>query len=179
MFPYDRESLRLPGYDYTSSGAYFVTFCTDHRASIFGKIKNGVMELNECGRMAMECWNELPKHFSNIRLDEFVVMPNHFHGIVWIVADSVGMTHASMPHGNSYGNNGPKSKSVGSIVGSFKSAVAKRIHRNDACVISTRGPIWQRNYYEHIIRDDVSLYQIRQYIADNPLDWETDPERGL
>ncbi len=176
--PYDHErhhrrSIRLRGYDYRQEGAYFVTIVTQDRACPFGQVVNRDMGLNEHGEIAMECWQNIPAHFPNVELDEFIIMPNHVHGILVITnndATDVGATHASplpkSPHG-------PQSASVGAVVGSYKSAVTKRFNARRH---TPGAAVWQRNYYEHIIRDDESLGRIRQYILDNPARWATDRE---
>lgn len=179
-----RRSIRLKGYDYSQEGGYFVTVDTWNHECIFGSIADGRMHLNGFGKIVGECWDLVPEHFPNVELDEFIIMPNHVHGIFIIMDDSVhmmesagsthsvGATHAS-PLQQSSRLHGPKSRSVGSIVGSFKSAAAKRINE-------IRGEpgarVWQRNYYEHVIRDEIEMNRIRQYIMDNPAKWESDKE---
>jgi len=118
------------------------------------------MVLNSIGKIAVACWNELPMHYLNVELDEFVVMPNHIHGIVRIMDNPVGARHASPPQ--------KQQNNLGDIVGSFKSAVTNRVNkiRN-----TPRTTIWQRGYFEHVIRDDHSLDKIRDYIATNPQRW--------
>ncbi len=173
-----RRSIRLRGYDYTQAGAYFITVCTHDGACVFGDVVDGVMQLNECGAIVRDCWMAIPDHFLQTALDEFVIMPNHVHGIVVLVGathDPVGATHASpLPGDSSPGRpRGPQRRSIGSIIGSFKSAVTKRINERRG----TPGAIvWQRNYYEHIIRTDESLTRIREYILTNPLRWHLDRE---
>ncbi|MFO8009560.1 MAG: transposase [Dehalococcoidia bacterium] len=162
-----RRSTRLRGYDYASAGAYFITICTRERESVFGEITNGGMVLNEYGKIAVNCWLEIPAHFPQVELDEYIFMPNHVHGIV-MISGGVGATHASpsAPHG-------PKPKSIGSIAGSFKSAAAKRINQRRN---GPGTPLWQRNFYDHIIRDNISLEAIRRYIHYNPLLWQFDAD---
>jgi len=171
-----RRSIRLKGYDYTQAGAYFVTICTKDRACLFGDVADGVMRLNQMGHIVRQCWLAIPDHFPHVLLDEFVVMPNHVHGILVIMpTHDVGATHASPLQNDDTPTRprGPQPRSVASIVGSFKSAAAKRINEHRG---TPGAPIWQRNYYEHIIRDDESLNLIRNYIADNPLRWQIDAE---
>jgi len=190
-----RHSIRLGGYDYSRPGAYFVTICTHDRACLFGDVAEGEMRLNDAGRIAEQCWRDIPAHFPRLDLDAFVIMPNHVHGIIWITDDAVGVndarghnenvappvtrpphnvgaTHASpLPH--ALRPRGPQRRSVASIIGSFKSAVTKRINK----LRGTPGmPVWQRNYYEHIIRTGESLDRIRRYIGENPLRWHLDRE---
>jgi len=180
--PYDpqkhhRRSIRLKGYDYTQPGAYYVTLCTEARQCLFGDVVKGEMRLNSLGHIAFTCWQAIPEHFPHVELDAFVVMPNHLHGILVISDTLVGATHASpLHHPNVLSLRkpcGPTPKSVGAIVGSYKSAVSKGIN----AICNTEGnSIWQRNYYEHISRDEESLHNIRQYIVENPWRWANDPE---
>ncbi len=181
---HNRRSIRLKGYDYTQPGAYFVTICTHDWACLFGDVVDGKMRLNAFGEIVHQCWLAIPQHFSPVTLDEFVIMPNHVHGIIGImdaepVANpTVGATHASplrwpLPHQSSPRPRGPQRQSIGAIVGSFKSAVTKRINAHRG---TPGAPIWQRNYFEHIIRDAASLDRIRRYIAENPLRWHLDRE---
>jgi len=171
-----RRSIRLKGYDYTRAGAYFVTICTKDRACLFGDVADGVMRLDQMGHIVRQCWLAIPDHVPHVLLDEFVVMPNHVHGIIVIMATHiVGATHASPLQNDDTPTRprGPQRQSVASIVGSFKSAATKRINEQRG---TPGAPVWQRNYYEHIIRDDESLNRIRQYIAENPLHWYLDRE---
>ena len=171
-----RRSIRLKNYDYTQAGAYYITIVTYQRDPLFGRIVNEEMQLSDHGRIADECWRAIPEHFPNRELDAYVIMPNHIHGILVIhgigmatnPSPSAGARHASplRPHGVEPG-------SVGAIVGSFKSAVTKRIGRE---IKSTS--IWQRNYYEHVIRDERDLNRIREYIQSNPANWEGDRENS-
>lgn len=192
----NRRSIRLRGYDYTRAGAYYVTVCTIERQCLFGDVVNGVMRMNRTGEIVAECWHKIPAHFHLVELDQFVIMPNHMHGIIWINDDcpTVGATHASpglglpgcgspgfavgarhaLPratHASPVQKPGPQRRSIGAIVGSFKSTASKRINqwRNTPGVA-----VWHRNYYERIIRDDRELTAIRQYIADNPARWAID-----
>ncbi len=183
-----RRSIRLKGYDYTQPGAYFITVCTYMRECLFGEVVDGQMRLNAWGQIVEQCWREIPIHFPHVALDAFVVMPNHIHGI--IVIGDVGATHASplhqtsasplqptspspLPPSHPVHPTGPSQGSVGAIVGSFKSVTTRRIN----ALRGTPGaPVWQRNYYEHIIRNEPSLQRIREYIAMNPLRWHLDRE---
>ena len=155
-----RRSMRLHGYDYRHNGAYFVTICTHNRTSLFGEIKNNEMRLTAAGTVAHRVWEEIPQHFSNVATDAFIVMPNHVHGII-VIANTLQPPHQS-----------PKS-ALGTIVGSYKSAVTKQINRGRG---TPGASVWQRNYYEHVIRDETSLHDIRQYIVHNPAKWDDDPE---
>ena len=170
--PHRRRSLRLPRFDYTQQGAYFVTVCTRNRACLFGEILNGEMQLNDIGRVAHRTWEEISTHFPQVERDAWVVMPNHVHGIIVIVGPPAGATHASPLQRPS----GPPKRSIGAIVGSYKSAVSKRINT----MRGTPGvSVWQRNYYEHVIRTESALHRIRHYITDNPARWSEDPENPI
>ncbi len=165
-----RRSLRLRGYGYTEAGAYYVTVVTWKRASLFGEIVNSKMHLSEAGQNVAECWNAVPRHTPWVILDAFVVMPNHVHGIVFIAKDPVGAQHAA-PLQNGY--RGPRPHSLGAIVRSFKSAATRQMN----LLRGTPGaPVWQRNYYEHVIRSEDELNRIRQYIEENPARWEEDEQ---
>jgi putative transposase len=168
-----RRSIRWFAYDYAQAGAYFVTVCSEDHVCLFGSVIGATMQLNAVGYVAQECRRQIPGHFENVELDTFVVMPNHVHGIIVIhdaMIPHVGATHAS-PLRNA--PNGPKPRSVGTIVGSYKSAVSKRINE----VRATPGrTLWQRNYYEHVIRGEQQLSRIRRYIEDNPAHWTLDHE---
>jgi REP element-mobilizing transposase RayT len=161
-----RRSIRLKGYDYTRAGAYFVTMVVKNRECLFGEVVAGEMRLNALGQIAAEEWERTPAIRAEIELDEWVVMPNHVHGIIVITANIVGATGRSpLP--------GPAKRSLGAFVAGYKSAVTKRINEHRA----TPGvPVWQRNYYEHIVRNDEALHRIRRYIAENPLRWALDDE---
>jgi len=177
-----RRSIRLRGYDYTRPGAYFVTIVTRRRECLLGEIVDGKMVLSEYGRIVAEEWERTALVRPYVRLDEFVVMPNHIHGIIWIVGDDavgatrpVGATRRVAPTGSTTGGRptGPRAGSLGAIIAQFKSAAAKRINQ----IRGTPGvPVWQRNYYEHIVRNERALNAIRQYIRNNPARWTDDRE---
>lgn len=166
-----RRSLRLKNYDYAQAGAYFVTLCTQNRACLFGEIVDGQMRLHPAGREAGQCWLQIPQHFPNVELDEFVVMPNHVHGIVVLGDGGRGTVCRAPTTVERFGR--PVSGSLPTVVRSFKSAVTKRIN---ALHGSPGVSVWQRNYYEHVIRDEASLQDIREYIVNNPLQWTLDRE---
>ncbi|MBF8296081.1 MAG: transposase [Bacteroidetes bacterium] len=163
-----RKRLRLKEYDYSQPGAYFVTICTKDREERFGEIVDGEMRANNSAAVVWSCWNDLPNHYPNVELDAFVIMPNHVHGIIMVLDEQiVGATPASPLQ--------RKRHRLGDIVGSFKSAVTKRANE----IRGTAGsPLWQRGYYDHIIRDDRSLTRIREYIAHNPQRWASDKENS-
>ncbi len=170
-----RRSIRLKGFDYTQVGAYFVTICTQHRECPFGEVVDGEMQVNVYGRIVQACWDAITMHFPFVAMDAFMVMPNHIHGIIVLNDRPVGARHA-VPLRNieRYGN--PIPGSIPTIIRSFKSVTTKRINE----MRSTPGaPVWQRNYYEHIVRDEETFNLIRQYVADNPLNWTLDRENPL
>lgn len=162
-----RRSIRLREYDYRQAGAYFITVVTHGRAALFGEIANGETRLNEFGQVVEDEWQKSSIIRQEIEMDVFVVMPNHIHGIMNIINMDVGATGRSPLRG------GPPARSLGAFVAGFKSAVTKRINE----MRHTPGsPVWQRNYYEHVVRDDEELLRVREYILHNPLDWENDRE---
>lgn len=168
-----RRSIRLRGYDYTQNGAYFVTICAHERRPMFGRVVNGAMVVNEWGRVVQACWDEIPAHFRHVELDAFVVMPNHVHGII-VIANDGGRCRGVACHAPTTVKrefSKPIPESLPTIVGAFKSAATKHINR---LLNLPDRPIWQRNYYEHIIRNEKSLNQIRAYIANNPGKWAED-----
>ncbi len=159
-----RRSIRLKGYDYRRPRAYFFTICTFQMKPIFGEVIDGVVQLNKFGQVAHGCWVQIPTHFNYVELDQYIVMPNHVFGIIVIrETDPVGAQHASPLQAPT--KPGPPVGSFGAVVGSYKSAVTRRINRMRGI---TGARVWQRNYYENIIRDDLSLDQIRTYIRFNP-----------
>ena len=163
-----RRSIRLQDYDYSQEGYYFVTRCTKDRIEYFGEIKNGEMELSKIEEIVQKCWYEIPEHFNNVTLDEFIIMSNHVHGII-VIENDCGYVGAYRRHAPTTTNKYLKPNSLGSIIIQFKSIATKRIWLIGYCDFA-----WQRNYYEHIIRNEKELNQKRRYIIDNPLQWELD-----
>jgi putative transposase len=162
-----RRSLRLKDYNYANPGAYFVTICTRDRPPLLGDIIEGDMRLTDYGRIVNQEWKISAKIRREITLDTFVLMPNHIHGIIFINESDVGAT------GRSPVRSGLRQGFLGSFLSGFKSATTKRI--ND--LRKTPGaPVWQRNYYEHVIRNEQSLHRIREYVANNPQRWDFDRE---
>ncbi len=159
---YNRKSIHVP--NRVGEGIYLVTICTNDRICLFGDVTDGVMRLNDAGQIVHACWAAIPDHFPHVGLDAFVVMPNHLHGIV-VVAERVRATPASPL---SDGRAGPRPGSLGAIVGSFKSATAKRINRIQH---TPRALVWQRNYDERAVQDIAS---VRRYILENPSNWRCD-----
>lgn len=181
-----RRSLRLPSWDYRWAGAYFVTLTTHEREMLFGEIVDGELMPSKYGEIAMRCWQEIPAHFPHVELDEWVLMPDHLHGII-VIVDELEPTDSrgeALPCGGEamlrpdrrirpHPPRGCKPGSLGAIVGSFKSVVTRRVNElRDG----PGAPVWQRNYYEHIIRNARELRAIRRYIQGNPYRWKEDQE---
>jgi putative transposase len=162
-----RRSIRLRDYDYAQAGAYFITICVHDRRCLFGDVVDGEMRLNELGLIVTECWGDLPNHYPHIELDIFVVMPNHVHGIV-ILKDGLGVdVGAGLKPAPTNRHALPE------IIRGLKTFSSRRINQQR----KTPGlPVWQRNYYEHIIRNQDDLDHTRQYILDNPAKWPEDEE---
>ncbi len=178
-----RRSIRLPGYDYTQASAYFVTLVTAGRECLFGEVVDTVVQISPLGAVAAVCWQAIPHHFATVTIDAWVIMPNHVHGIIVIGAHSVG-AHSVGAHSVGAQHAAPLRRhtpaspcvppgSLGAIVRSFKSAVTKRAREMAGAADM---PVWQRNYYEHIIRDVRELERIRRYIDENPQRWDIDDE---
>jgi putative transposase len=236
---YNRQSIRLKGYDYSRAGYYFVTMCTHNRDSIFGNIENGIMHCNKYGKIANDCWFDIPLHFPKVQLDEYIIMPNHVHGIIVInnsvesfgvdevrktveesvleelrktagiieiedIRKSVGTLefdeirktvearHAVPQRESLFQQNllilsenvsrrksdilryekfgKPTKKTIPTIIRSYKAAVSKKINELNS---ELRIKVWQRNYYEHIIRNETALRNIRKYIRNNPVKYYT------
>ena len=165
-----RRSIRLKGYDYSQSGMYFVTICVQNGQCLFGQITNGKIILNEYGQTVQMVWNELPQHYSNVQLGEFVVMPNHVHGIIIITNDNVADNNV-IAVGAGFVRAGLKPAPLSEIVRALKTFSARKINelRN-----SQGEKLWQRNYWEHIIRNEKSYQYIVNYIVNNPANWEKD-----
>jgi putative transposase len=180
-----RRSIRLKGYDYSSEGAYYVTIVTQGRECLFGEIVNGEMRLNEYGEIVQKWWNEIPIHFPTVELGVFVIMPNHVHGIIFITTERRGEVISA--HGNpnnnfqdayvdetfSLGGETPlRKRTLGQIVAYFKYQSTKEMNRIETEKAITK--FWQRNYYEHIIRDEKDLQSKTDYIKANPSLWDDD-----
>jgi len=211
-----RKSIRLPGYDYSRPGAYFVTICTKDRGCFFGEIVDQEMALNDAGRIMEIVWNELPKFYLGVSTDAFQIMPNHVHGIIILnrsVATHVGAGPCACPDvmrspwvvkrdGQRDGQRVVKRDgqprgvaptttatptgidlvlSLPDIVHRFKTMTTKRyadgVKRHGWPRFP--GKLWQRNYYEHIVRDDDELFRVREYIMNNPARWATDRENPM
>jgi putative transposase len=212
----NRKSIRLKGYDYSKPGAYFITIVTQNRACLFGEIINGQMVLNDAGIMVDNEWVYLPNRFANLQLDEYIIMPNHFHAILEIVppvgATLVVARNANNTRNDTHANNTrndihkndntatnidkkgqPYQKgqpqgiaptaannTLGDVVGAFQSIVTVKY----ICGVKTKKwqqfdkKLWQRNYWDHIVRNKMELNNIRQYIQNNPKNWRNDKLHG-
>ena len=176
-----RRSIRLKGYDYSQSGLYFITLCTVDRTCMFGNVVEGKMQLNDIGQLVEQEWlNTINIRHNDVRLHNYIVMPNHFHAIIEIRRGESHSpySHSSQPHshspqtingGNINENDSQQrmkspSQTVGAIVRGFKGAVSRQLGYS----------VWQRNYYEHIIRTDASYKNISDYIENNPTKWQSD-----
>ena len=196
-----RKSIRLKGYDYSQAGLYFITICVQDRKCLFGEILDGVMVLNDAGKMADNEWGKIPERFTNVQLHEYIVMPNHFHAIMEIVGatlvvaqnvvaqntpanpvqndvvapdnETVADDEKGQPQGIAPTT---KPKTVGDIVGAFQSIATVEYIRGVKQLgwQPFNGKLWQRNYYEHIIRDEKSYQRISEYIINNPKNWGND-----
>ena len=174
-----RRTIRLQDYDYSQPGSYFVTICTQGRKWLFGNVIDGEMHLNTVGTIAQSIWLTLPNRFPHIELDQYVIMPNHLHGIITIVgaqliapaggsggakADSIGRPHPAASTGAI--NCAP---TLGKMIRAYKAVATSQIRSTVKADFQ-----WQRDYYEHIVRKDGDLDHIRQYIVDNPARWTED-----
>ncbi len=168
-----RRSIRLREYDYSQNGLYFITICCQNKECLFGAIGNGLMAKSNAGKIADQCWNAIPAHFPNAILHEYVIMPNHIHGIIELLqAESTPRVGAEnflpLPQKQNEFQK-PIPLSIASIVKGFKIGVTKWFRANTE--IDT---VWQRNYYEHIIRNQESFQNISSYIINNPENWQQD-----
>ncbi len=181
---HNRRSIRLKGYDYSQKGLYFITLCTKNKKHLFGEIINGANHLNQFGEIVREEWLKTTKIRSNISLGEFIIMPNHLHGIIKI-------DYQTPQQCNSIGEFRSPSNTIGAIIRGFKGATTKRINQIRRDEFEERsstgellfapngrlfpnGSIWQRNYYENIIRNEQALINISRYIINNPKKWDKD-----
>ena len=180
MNTHHRHSIRLRGYDYAQSGNYFVTLCTHQRECLFGEIADDVVRLNPLGQAVQACWQALPRHFLTVELDACVIMPNHVHMVIRIfgvprpgnaspvnlgLSVSVGDALPLRP--------GATPGSLAAVVGNLKSVSSRQVNH----LRGTPGaPVWQRNYYEHIIRNERELNAVREYVEHNPMQWSLDRE---
>jgi REP element-mobilizing transposase RayT len=185
-----RRSIRLKGYDYSSKGAYYVTIVTQGRECWFGEIIDGEMYLNEYGEIVQKWWNEIPYHFPTVELGVSVIMPNHVHGIIFITTERRGEAQSVSPRNDPNNNIQDayvaetfnvgretlplRKRTLGQIVAYFKYQSTKEMNRIETDKAITK--FWQRNYYEHIIRDQKDLQNKTDYIEANPLLWDKDED---
>ncbi len=179
---YWRKSIRLNGWDYRFPAFYFITICTKNRNHYFGEIRDGVTGLSEQGCAAWYFWNQIPVHFDNVKLDAFVVMPNHVHGIIQIIPDENGIYISKnddvesrhgviLHHRREFGK--PISKSLSVICNQYKGAVTRWCNQKNYEFA------WQSRFYDHIIRNEKSLQNIRQYIEMNPVNWKSGRQQDI
>jgi len=167
------NSRRLEGYDYSQPGYYFVTICTKEYSTIFGQVIDNEVKLSKLGKIAEECWLEIPQHFSDVELDEYVVMPNHLHGIIKITGQ---LTKAQLNENKTREFAHRKSETLSTVIGTYKAAVTRKINNlQNTCGSS----IWQPNYSDRIIRQGQELFVIRRYINQNPVDWERETNKSI
>lgn len=167
---YHRRSIRLKGFDYSNNGYYFVTICIWKRLNILGKIENNEIILNDFGKLVFKIWNDIPKNNFGIKIDEFCVMPNHVHGI--LIINRRGVIHHALNKNNEINQGAINcAPTLGQIIRCFKSRCTYEINK----INKTMGlKIWQRNYYERIIRNEKEYLKIKEYIKNNPKMWNRD-----
>jgi len=171
-----RVPLRLKWHDYTDSAVYFITICTHQRLCLFGNVTDGHMQLNNAGQIVERCWQAVPEHFPYVEAGASVVMPNHIHGVLVLNKDvrrglacqtpTEFQSSDTLPR--RFGK--PQAKSLGTVIGSFKSAASRSIRS----ISPTPVTVWQRNYYEHIVRTEADWDKINDYIEKNPQMWKSD-----
>ena len=168
----ERKQVRLRDYDYSQAGGYFITICTYNREYLFGHVINYHMALNETGRIVRQWWLKLEDRFTNVKLENYVVMPNHIHGIIMVPEkeNEVGAIH-ELPLRS--GMIPRRQMLIPKVVGYFKMNSAKYVNRLRGVIGIS---LWQRNYYEHIVRNESELSRIREYIQNNSLKWDLDRE---
>lgn len=149
-----RKLIRIPGFDYSQACTYFVTICSDQKKCIFGHIVGTNMHLNQMGILVASCWKDLSKMYQSVLLDGWVLMPNHLHAIIWLNT-----------------NNSEKQR-LERLIAAFKARSTSKARR----VCDNNINLWQRSFFEHVIRDEDDLMRIRQYIVDNPAQWAVDRE---
>lgn len=182
-----RKSNRLQHYDYSQAGYYFVTICTQNRKCLFGEIVEGHMILNEAGKIIARWWDETKNKFPNIELDEFVIMPNHFHGIITIVGTDLRVCPNSTGQDTTdkrIRQDEHTGSSLQAIIQWFKTMTTNEyIQRVKSGLFPPfEKRLWQRSFYDHVIRDEQALHDVREYIQHDSLNWELDennPSNGL
>lgn len=157
------ESTRLKEWDYSNPWWYYITISTKNHSPFFGEVIHRKMNLNKLGIVTEKCWVEIPKHYQNVEIDYYVIMPNHIHGII-IINSTVETRHASSLQN--------KSITLSNIIGSFKSVVSKQARESGNNNFS-----WQERFYDRIIRNEKELFNIRKYIQQNPIKWELEKDK--
>ena len=157
-----RKELRLKHYDYSKRGYYFVTICIKKRAPIFGDVMEGRVKLSEAGKVARRCWEEIPDHFGDMEIDEFIVMPDHVHGLLQIESGDENKKGED--------NGARNTQTIPVVIGNYKASVTREINE----IKPDSNFEWQRSYYEHVIRDEEELREAREYIKQNPFSWQLD-----
>jgi REP element-mobilizing transposase RayT len=158
----------LKSYDYSQDGYYFVTICAENRKEWFGKVEKGEMILNQYGKIANQCWDDLPNHYLNCSLDSFVVMLNHIHGIIVIINKDVTIVGNGLKPFPTHG--------LSEMIRGFKTFSSRKINEE---IKNDNKFQWQKSFYDHVIRNETELYRIRDYIKNNPLKWDLDRENPL
>jgi len=171
-----RKQIRLAHYNYARAGFYYISICIHNRKEVLGKIVNGEFQPLPAGVEARASWEDLPAHHALIHLDEYIIMPNHLHAIVvleWIPEGDAGVATTALRNDENHPDRskpGPDKDSLGAIIGSYKAAVSRKLGWK-----KKHGyPLWQRSFFDHVIRTDEELHTIREYIANNPLSWQLD-----
>lgn len=193
-----RCSIRLRDFDYSQAGLYFVTICTQGRHHLYGDIEGGTVKLTAAGEMVRTVWEEIPVYYAGIDIDQFVIMPNHFHGIIIVVGagpracpDGIGHPHIGHPSQIGHPQGGAPTDGIDGISSKSGYSLSDVVHRFKTMTTKKYvdgvklhgwqrfdGKLWQRNYWEHIIRNEQELSRIRQYIENNPSQWEYDKLNG-
>jgi putative transposase len=176
----NRKSIRLKEYDYARAGAYFVTICSWNKQCVFGTVEEDTVQLNELGRVVESCWQEIPEHFAKVELDEFIIMPNHIHGIIilndqedYTCRDTIHRVRESSGESKTESFGNPTASSIPTIIRTFKAAVTRESRR---LRLFTSERLWQGGYFERIIRNENAMMKAREYIVNNPLEWHFDRE---
>ena len=167
--PRRRNSLRHPGYDYTTTGAYFVTICTQRGRALFGQVIEHSMQLNPLGKIAHSSWQEFAARHPTVRLDAYIIMPNHVHALLWLTAGADPTRPKPADRQRQFGP--PLAGSLSTLVGAYKSAVTQRAMRQGLLVDAS---LWQRSFHDRIVRGEEELARIRDYISSNPARWLDD-----
>jgi putative transposase len=170
-----RRSIRLPGADYSEPGGYFLTICAAGRKNIFGEIADGNVELSPLGTILRECWVAIPEHFAQAEIKEFVVMPNHLHGIVVLRVGARYIVPLDRTARQTESFQSPTKATMPTIVRAFKAAVTRKAGER---LRMTGKDIWQRNYFERVLRNGKEYADASRYILENPLKWEWDKENA-